>query len=154
LGGQLTVRQALARVREATLDIYAHQDLPFEKLVEGLKAERHPGVTPLFQVMFVLQNTPGAPLDLPGLRLASREVARGAALGEPYLALEDGAGGIRGLLEFDPDLFDDATIGRMLTHFEQALAAMAGDRERQLLALELLGQAERQQLLVEWNDSE
>jgi amino acid adenylation domain-containing protein len=153
LPAELSFRQAIAEAREATLGLHAHQDLPFDKLVAELNPPRHPGVTPLFQVLFVLQNTPPATLSLPGLRWTARDVERGAVPYELLLTLDESAGAIQGQLEFDADLFDAATVARMAVHLVGLLRAMADDPQSRPLEVELLSAAERQQLLHEWNDA-
>jgi amino acid adenylation domain-containing protein len=153
---ELTFRAALERVRETTLEVYAHQDLPFEKLVEELKPERHLGLTPLFQVLLVLQNTPPAALELPGLRLAAREVERGTVNYDLYFTFLEDAGGVGGIavqLDYDTDLFDEPTIRRLLAHLEAMVEAMAGGAERRPREVDLLYAAERQHVLIEWNDA-
>jgi amino acid adenylation domain-containing protein/FkbH-like protein len=148
-----TFRQAAASIREMTLEAYAHQDVPFEKLVEELNPARHLSLPPLFQVMLVLQNTPAATLSLPGLRLALREVERDTVNYDLVFFLEDRGEGLSGVLDYDVDLFDGATIDRLLAHFGSLLQALVEEPDRRLLEAPLLGPAERQQLLREWNDS-
>jgi amino acid adenylation domain-containing protein len=153
LGEGETFAQTIARLREVALDVYAHQEMPFEKLVEELNPERHLSFTPLFQVMVILQNTPPAALELPGLRLAMREVEREAVNYDLVFYLEEGAEGLGGHLDYDADLFDRATARRLVGHFEALLAQVAGDADRPFALAPLLGAAERQHLLVEWNDT-
>ncbi len=146
-------RQLLARLRDVTLDVYSHQDMPFEKLVEELNPERHLSFTPLFQVMLILQNTPSAVLELPGLRLTVREVERDAVNYDLLFYIEDGEEGLTGALDYDADLFDGATARRMLAHFAALLHEMADAPDRRLADAGLLAPAERQHLLCEWNDT-
>ncbi|HYH47339.1 MAG TPA: amino acid adenylation domain-containing protein, partial [Thermoanaerobaculia bacterium] len=146
-------RQVIARLREVTLDVYAHQDMPFEKLVEELNPERHLSFTPLFQVMLILQNTPSAALELPGLRLSVSEVERDAVNYDLLFYIEEGDEGLTGALDYDADLFDGATARRMLAHFAALLREMAGAPDRLLADAGLLSPAERQHLLCEWNDT-
>ncbi len=153
LSGNPTFRELLHRVREVALDAYAHQDLPFEKLVEELAPERDLSRNPLFDVMFALQNVPEQDLELPGLTLSSLEVDSGTAKFNLTLLVEEGAEGLKGTLEYNTDMFDPATIKRMLGHFQTLLESIVASPELRLSDLPLLTEAERRQLLVEWNDT-
>ncbi len=153
LSGDPTFRELLGRVREVTLGAYEHQDVPFEKLVEELQPERSLSHTPLFQVMFALQNTPGQALELQGLRLNPMTSVSKVAKFDLSLFLVERAEGLRGAVEYCTDLFDEATITRMLGHFQTLLEGVIADPDRQLSELPLLTEAERRQLLVEWNDT-
>ncbi|MFL6293189.1 MAG: amino acid adenylation domain-containing protein [Thermoanaerobaculia bacterium] len=149
----MSFRQALARVRDVTLGVYAHQDMPFEKLVEELNPERHLSLTPLFQVMLILQNTPSAALELGDLRIAAREIERDVVNYDLLFYLEERGDGLAGDLDYDVDLFDRTTVGRLLAHFEALLLNLVEDPDRGLLQAPLLAAAERQHLLLEWNDT-
>ena len=151
LGGNPTFRELLHRVREVAMGAYAHQDLPFEKLVEELQPERTLSHAPLFQVMFAFQNMPRQSLELPGLKVSPLEVDSGTAKFDLTLFLWEEAGGLRGTLEYNTDLFDEATISRMRGHFQTLLEGIVADPAQRLSDLPLLTEAERQQLLVEWN---
>jgi non-ribosomal peptide synthetase component F len=153
LSGEPSFRELLARVREVALGAYAHQDLPFERLVEELQVGRDLSRNPLFQVMFVLQNGPGEGLKLPELSLTPVELSGGTAKFDLTLSLTETERGLRGSLEYDTELFDSATIRRMLGHYQRLLEGMVVDADRSISALELLTEAEREQLLVEWNDT-
>ncbi len=147
-------RDLLQRVREASLGAYAHQDVPFERLVQEIEPERDPSRSPLFQVMFTLQNA-AEPLALPGLAVERAAVPNATAKFDLSLAMGESAGapGLAGSLEFSTDLFDGATIERMIEHFTTLLTAVAADPQKRLRELPLLGAAERQTLLVTWNDT-
>jgi amino acid adenylation domain-containing protein len=151
LSGNPTVRALLARVREVCLGAYAHQDLPFEMLVEELQPERDMSRNPLFQVMFVLQNTPPAALELPGLTFSSVKYDSGSAKFDLWLSMSEGAELLGGALEYNTDLFDATTIDRMLGHFERLLCGMVADPAQHLADLPLLTEAEQQQILGDWN---
>lgn len=153
LSGNPTFRELLRRVREVSLGAYDHQDMPFEKLVEVLQPERDLSHTPLFQVMFALQNAPMATLELPGLTWNPVEVESGTAKFDLTLFLTETGQGLTGKLEYNTDLFDAATMIRMAGHFQTLLAGIVADPEQRLLELPLLTEAERRQLLVEWNDT-
>ncbi|HET9362164.1 MAG TPA: amino acid adenylation domain-containing protein [Vicinamibacterales bacterium] len=152
--GALTFRDVLAQVRETALGAYAHQDLPFEKLVDELEVERDLSRTPLFQVMFALQNTPTETLSLPGLSLLPVEIEQATSKFDMTLSLAESPSGIRGTLEYSSDLFDAATIRRMVGHFTQLLEAAVAEPTRPVATLELLSTAERTQLLETWNATE
>jgi natural product biosynthesis luciferase-like monooxygenase protein/amino acid adenylation domain-containing protein len=140
-------------VKEAALGAYAHQDLPFEKLVEELQPVRDLSRQPLFQVEFALQNTPQETLELPGLTpspLASEHVTTRFDLS---LHLFESGAGLRGVIEYATDLFDGSTIERLVGHFERLLEGIVVDPNRRLSELPLLAEAERHRLLVEWNDT-
>jgi amino acid adenylation domain-containing protein len=144
---------ALAAAREVTLGAYAHQELPFEKLVEDLAPERVLGKSPLFQVLLVLQNVPQPPLALPGLELIPVESESGAAKLDLTLTVQPTGRGLSLDAEYDPDLWDAPTMARFLRQLAGLLAAAGADPERRLAALPLLDAAERHQLVGEWNDS-
>ncbi|HWS86509.1 MAG TPA: amino acid adenylation domain-containing protein [Pyrinomonadaceae bacterium] len=147
-------RGLLRQVRERTLGAYAHQDVPFEKLVEELRPERSLSHSPLFQVMMVWQNTPREEPGLGGLRLSPVGGESATAKFDLHLAMSEGAGGeVRGVLEYNTDLFDAETVGRMVSHFERLLAAVAADPEQAVGELPLLSHEERSLLLAEWNDT-
>lgn len=164
LSGDLSFLEVLSRVREVTLGAYAHQDLPFEKLVEELHPERNLSQNPLFQVVFALQNAPMAALKLQGLTLSPWQFVDTAAtrfdlefhLWEKAInpTLEgDKSDGISGFVVYSTDLFEQATIARMLGHFQTLLANIIANPHTKITDLELLTAAERHQLLVEWNNT-
>ncbi|MFB2922991.1 amino acid adenylation domain-containing protein [Aerosakkonema funiforme] len=161
LSGNPTFREVLMRVKEVTLGAYAHQDLPFEKLVEELHPERNLNQNPLFQVVFALQNAPMSPLELPDLMLSSlpfdTETTRFDLefhLWEPSPNNKlwvDSAEGISGFVIYSTDLFDESTINRMWGHFQNLLESIVSNPEQAIAELPLLTESELHQLLVEWN---
>ena len=153
LDGDPTFRDALARVREVMFEAHTHQDLPFEQLVEELQPVRDPSRNPLFQVMFVLQNTPMSAIELPELSVRPIIAHNATAKFDLWLGLTEGAQGVAGGLEYNSDLFDDTTIGRLRSHLLTLLEGIAADPARRLSDLPLLRVAERQQLLIEWADT-
>ncbi|HET9229074.1 MAG TPA: condensation domain-containing protein, partial [Thermoanaerobaculia bacterium] len=156
LSGRPSLRDVLLRTREGALEAYAHQDLPFEHLVEALQPPRSTSHTPLFQVMLVLQNAPQEPLSLPGLETALIEGGNrtGGARFDLTLDLAETPSGLAGSLEYATDLFDPATVSRLAGHFLTLLSEAAAAPSRLASELPLLGAAERQQLMLEWNDTE
>jgi amino acid adenylation domain-containing protein len=152
LSGDPDFPELLRRVREVCLGAYAHQDLPFERLVEELHLERDLSRNPLFQVMFVLQNTRLEKLELQGLTLNPIEVDSGTTHFDLTLHIADTGPELIATVAYNTDLFDFATIARMLRHFEIVLQTVCTSPGGHLSELQLLTDAERH-LLVEWNDS-
>lgn len=153
VAGNPSFRDFLARVRETVLGAFAHQDLPFEKLVEELNPERDVNRSPLFQVMFALQNTPEPDLVVPGLKLTPIKLESATAKFDLALEIEEQADGLSVAFEYSTDLFAPETIERMLAHFQNLLAAVVTDPTQRVAELTLLSQTERDQLLVEWNET-
>ncbi|WP_375443148.1 amino acid adenylation domain-containing protein [uncultured Nostoc sp.] len=163
LSGNPTFRELLSRVKEVALGAYSHQDLPFEKLVEELHPERNLNQNPLFQVVFALQNAPMTALELPSLTLSplpfETETTRFDLefhLWEPNTQnglWADSSEGISGFVIYSTDLFDDATITRMLGHFQILLEGIVANPEDRIAHLPLLSESELHQLLVEWNNT-
>src|ERR1051325_2446491 len=146
---QMTFRELLGQVRETALEAYAHQDLPFEKLVEELQPERTLSHSPLFQVMLDLQNAPMCDLQLQGLRLTEVPFETGMAKFDLTLTVVQTDGRLSGLLEYNTDLFDAATAGRMAGHFARLLEAAASNPDEQVSRLQLLTDRERRQILFD-----
>ncbi|MFC4159173.1 non-ribosomal peptide synthetase [Chitinimonas lacunae] len=142
----------LERVRESVLDADAHQELPFEKLVEELQPERNPGHTPLFQVMLTLNNTAEAPLALGEVKAEPLRVGSHRAKFDLTLGLVEHEGQLIGSLSYSTALFDAATIERMVGHFRTVLAAVVADPTTPLKDLPLLSKTEVEQLAA-WNDT-
>jgi amino acid adenylation domain-containing protein/FkbM family methyltransferase len=153
ISGDPTFRELLGRVRETALGAYAHQDLPFEKLVEELHQGRELSHSPLFQVMFVLHNAPASTLELPGLTVSYLEPEGVTAKFDLTLAMVDTGDDLIGTLEYNTDLFDAATMTRLLLHFHNLLEAIVGQPDRRLSELPLLVEGERTRLLYDWNDA-
>ncbi|HWS53889.1 MAG TPA: condensation domain-containing protein, partial [Pyrinomonadaceae bacterium] len=145
--------ELLGRARETCLGAYAHQDVPFERLVEELQPERSLAHAPLFQVMFGLQNTPQAETRLPGVTLSQFEVERATAKYDLTLMMAEGEGRLSASFEYSTDLFDEPTIRRMSDNFGVLLAGVAADPGRRLSELPLLTDDERRRLLVDYNDT-
>jgi amino acid adenylation domain-containing protein len=154
LGETPSFRELLSRVRKVALEAYARQDLPFEYLVDELQLERDLSHAPLFQVMFVFGNTPMSALELPGLTMSLLETDSGTAKFDLTLSMRETEQGLIGDLEYNTDLFDKSTITRMLTHFQTLLEGVVANPDQHLAKLPLLTEAERQQLLVEWNKTQ
>jgi amino acid adenylation domain-containing protein/non-ribosomal peptide synthase protein (TIGR01720 family) len=151
LSGDPTFRELLGRVRESTLAAYAHQDVPFERLVEELSPERSLGHTPLFQVMFSLQNNAGEERTLDGVAVRPLTALAPAAKFDMTLTLAEREDGVRGVLEYALDLFDEAAAARLAAHFTLLLQAAAADPALPVSRLPLLTPDERRRAVVEWN---
>jgi hypothetical protein len=150
LSGNPSFRDVLKRVREVTLGAYAHQDLPFEKLVAQLQPERHLGQTPLYQVWFVLQNAPMPVVELPSLTLSLLEVETGAVRHDLKLDLTETPEGIQGFFEYKTDLFEASAIARMTQLYETLLETAIEQPDIQLNELiEVLENIEKQQQLAQ-----
>src|ERR1700741_220033 len=142
-------RSLVRQAREVCLGGYAHQDVPFEKLVDELQPERSLSHTPLFQVVLVMQNLPQGPLSLEGLQLEGLAADAGAAKFDLTLVITEYQHGLGCTLEYNTDLFEADTIARLLGKFQTLLEAAALNSDMPLAALPLLNAAERQELLAE-----
>src|SRR6185437_15194704 len=155
LAGEPTFLGLLGRMREVTLQAYAHQDVPFEQLVEELNRERSLSHTPLFQVMFVLQNVPMEAVQLEGVQIAPLRYElrdeEGVARFDLTLSLSESPSGLVGGLEYNTDLFDRTTVRRLLGHYERLLSGIVAEPQRRVTSYELLSEEERREQLVEWN---
>jgi len=152
--GDPTFREFLARVRNTTLEAYTYQDLPFDCLVEELAPRRESGRSPLVRALFVLQNAPMQPVDLPGLELQPAEVPTGTAKFDLTFQLFDTDDGLRGTLEYSTDLFGARTVRRLLEHYRILLEEVVADPGRPLSRFTLTTGEERRRVLVEWNATE
>ncbi|HEY7767045.1 amino acid adenylation domain-containing protein, partial [Longimicrobium sp.] len=154
LAGNPSFREVLGRVREATLGAYEHQEVPFEKLVAELQPERSLSHSPLFQVLFVLQDAEGQGSALPGLKVSGAGAELASANFDLSLTLGATPQGLRGALNYSTDLFERGTIIRMIGHLERVLEQVAADADVRLSRLDLLGEAERARVVEEWNRTE
>ncbi|HEV2147847.1 MAG TPA: amino acid adenylation domain-containing protein [Longimicrobiaceae bacterium] len=152
LSGNPTFRELLGRVRETCLDAYAHQDLSFDRLVEELQPRRIRGVNPLFQAMFVLQNTPMPELELPGLRLSPMQAHPGTATFDLLLNVSETREGMVGKLEHDLGLLDESTAAQMLADFTAFLDEVAENPDQPVGSLAGAGAGESQSLVQAFND--
>jgi len=154
LSGGPGFREVLSRVRKVTLDAYSNQDIPVEMLLEVLQPERQLDRNPLFQVMFILQNTPVPKLEFAGLKLRPLEFHSDTAKFDLSLDLTEGPEGLKGWLEYSTDLFEAATIERMAAHFEALLEAIVAQPDVPISKLPLLNTQEKTRLLIEWNQTQ
>jgi amino acid adenylation domain-containing protein len=151
LTGNPTVRELMTRVREMALKSYAHQEMPFDMLVDVIGARRELDHTPLFQVMFVLQNLSLTGLDLPNVECGVMELPLTTARFDIAVDVFDLASGLRIYFEYNTDLFDDSTIERMQGHYERLLEGFIANPGARIIDLPLLSPHEQQQLLLDWN---
>jgi amino acid adenylation domain-containing protein len=151
--GEPSFVELLARVKAVALGAYAHQDLPFERLVQSLEVDRDLSRQSIFQTMFVLQNTPMPELKAAGLTISAHRLESATSKFDLTLFVTDGAGGLECELEYSTDLFEVATIERMAGHFRNLAAAVVTDPGRSVGELEWLGADERRALVVRCNDS-
>jgi amino acid adenylation domain-containing protein len=163
--GDPTFQQLLQRVRDLTLDAFANQDIPFDKVVEVLRPKRDPSYNPLFQVMLSFHDATAPEMTLPGLDVNLKvAISNGSSKFDmnltvvPHLKKLRGSSlmgdpGVTVIWEYNTDLFDEATIQRMAGHYQALLESIAADPEQRVSQLPLLSEAERRQLLVQFNDT-
>lgn len=153
LGGNPRFGALLARVRQSVLSDQAHQELPFEKLVEELKPARQAGRNPLFQVMLVLQNAFSGSLELGGLEVEARELRLPVAKFDLVLSIAEREGDLGCVFEYSTELFEEPTIARMAGHWQELLNAIVSNPDARLSELPMLTEAERRQL-ARWNGAD
>lgn len=146
LDPDVTFEELLERVREVMLGAYAHQDLPLEKLVEALRPERNPAYSPLFQVVFVLQNAPAPPLNLPDLEITPLHKQGEAVRFDLSLLMWETEGGLRGVWTYRTDLFDASTVSRLMSRFANLLRAVAAEPGARVGSLDMRSEGERREL--------
>jgi len=153
LADELTIAEVLARVKALTLQGYAHQDVPFEKLVEDLQPERSLSHTPLFQVMFQLQSGAVQAWELAGLTQSPVRIAVETTKFDLEFHLRERGDSVGGVIAYNVELFDGDTIRGLARHFERLLESIVANPEERVSELPLLSEEEREQLLHEWNDT-
>ncbi|HEX2187560.1 MAG TPA: amino acid adenylation domain-containing protein [Longimicrobiaceae bacterium] len=151
--GDPTFRELLSRVRDSVFEDYAHQDLPFERLVEELRIERSLSYNPVYQVMLVLQNTPRSEKPLTGLAMRSLETTHDTSKLDLSAWMMEGPHGIFGVWEYSTELFERETIARLTGHFATLLRGVVDAPDRRLSALPLIAPEERTRVLYTWNES-
>jgi amino acid adenylation domain-containing protein len=153
LSGDPTFVELLQQVKRVALEAYSNQDLPFEKLVAHLHPERNTSQSPLFQVMFILHNLPSADLELPGLTVKEVAIDNGMALFDLTLEIKDRESGLEVCCEYNCDRFGVEQINKMLLHYQTLLENAVVNPDLHLSQINLLTEAEKQQLLFEFNDN-
>ncbi|MEM7129202.1 MAG: amino acid adenylation domain-containing protein [Chloroflexota bacterium] len=156
LSGNPTFYELLSRVQQVSLEAYSHQDVPFEQVVDALQPERTLSHPPLFQVMFDLQNTPTETTEETELTPIplGMELKEVKAQFELTLSMNESAQGMKGILEYNTDLFDKSTIQRMVKHFQALLTAIATHPDQSVWTLPLITEGEQQKILVKWNETQ
>jgi amino acid adenylation domain-containing protein len=161
LAGNPTFRELLGRVREVALGAYMHQELPFERLVEAMVPQRHPSYAPLVQVMFVLQNAPMPTFEVAGLRLCQWRIEDGtnqfdltnSMVEDLLLSMVEVEGELTAVLKYKRELFDEATISRMMGHLKTLLESVIAHPGQSISTLPFLTEVEHRRMLIEWNDT-
>jgi aspartate racemase len=153
VSGEPTFRQVLKRVREAALEADAHQELPFEKLVERLQPQRNLSHHPLFQVMFVLQNAPAKSPDFAGLKAKFLRQQERTAKIDLMFTLREVQPQIEATVQYSTDLFDAPTVERMFGHYRTILENIVAQPDRRISELAMITSDQQQQLLTEWNNT-
>ncbi len=153
LAGDITFRDLLARVKQISLDAFAHQEIPFERLVEELRPERSLSYNPLFQVMFSLQKSSNLTFELSDLAIERTTVHQATSVFDLSWFTFETDNGLLVRAEYDIDLFDAATITRSFSHFENLLEAVTAHPEKPLSEFSPLGKQELHQVLVEFNNT-
>ncbi|HEX8273273.1 MAG TPA: amino acid adenylation domain-containing protein, partial [Longimicrobiaceae bacterium] len=146
-------RELLGRVRETTLGAYEHQEVPFERLVAELSPERSLSHSPLFQVAFMLDNAQDTEHGLAGLSVQGVGTEVEVAKVDLSLGLAVGSDGLRGGLTYSTDLWEAATMQRLLSHFTRLVGQAAADPDVRISRVTLLDETERREVLDEWNDT-
>ncbi|MGN7824087.1 amino acid adenylation domain-containing protein [Chitinophaga sp. 22536] len=144
----------LQQVKQTTLAAYDHQDIPFEKVVEAVNTDRDLSRTPLFQVLFELQNTPAVEqVQLGDMSVAREDLKYNTAQFDLVVSMEDGADGLTGYVEYCTDVFRESTVSQLMTHFMQLLEAVITSPDTRINTLPLLTEEEQRQQLVTFNNT-
>jgi amino acid adenylation domain-containing protein len=151
LSGNPSFRELLRRTRDVSLRAFAHQEMPFEQLLAKLECERTRSHTPLFQIMFILQNAPKQVLNLPGLLIEEIELDSGLAKFDLTLEIVEQDRGLYCQLEYSSDLFERSTIQRMVHHFQNLILSAIEDPASPISKLNMLSASERKQIIFDWN---
>ena len=154
LKGNPSVRQLLQRVKRIAIEAYDHSGLPFDYLVEALQPERSASYSPLFQVVFNLQNTPKQMVELPQLTLNTIELGSVTAKFDLTLSMEETSEGLQGYWQYNTDLFDTSTIKRMNDHLQVLMTEMVANPDKPIMTLPILTAKERKQIMVDWNQTD
>lgn len=151
--GEPRFREVTGRVRETALGAYTHQDVPFERVVEELQPERSLSYSPIFQVMFAYQNTPEGEARLEGIELMQVVGESKTTKFDLTMSLEEKGGKVAGSIGYSTDMFEEQTVHRMIMRFEALAKALVEDPDQRVSEVELLSEQERQQIVVEWNET-
>jgi non-ribosomal peptide synthetase component F len=152
LSGSPTFRELLGGVREVTLGAYAHQDIPFETLIEALQPERNASRPPLFQVVLVYQNLPAQTLAVPGLEISAMPSPNPVSKFDLTLIIEERGEQYFGVWEYNTDLFDAATVARFCEQYQTLLGRLLSDPEEEVSRAELGAGEESRQLIYAFGE--
>src|SRR5262249_55708982 len=151
---ECSFRELLGRVREVVLEAQGHQELPFERLVQELAPERSLSHAPLFQVMLVLNNTPGRRrLEMPQLELEAVGSHGATTKFDLTIALGNGEFGLGGTIEYNRDLFGPNRMARLAGHFERILKSICTNPDQKLWQVKMLSESELYRIMVTWNET-
>lgn len=151
MAGEPSFRELLGRVREMALEAYAHQDLPFEKLVEELQPDRSPSYPPIFQVLFALQNATKEKVEIPSLKVSRIPLESGTVQFDLILTVMETSEGLKGSFEYNSDLFESETIHQMASSFQNLLKAIIANPDQSIAKMQILSESEEQRLLEQSN---
>lgn len=152
--GDPTFTEVLRRVKQMTLDAYTYQEMPFDKLIEELKPERDTSMTPLFQVMFILQSASNIELELPGLKAQLLDIESSMAPFDLRLQLTETENGLRGGFDYSSALFKPSTLKRISEHLLNILECVANEPDKKVADIPFLTDGEKNQILNDFNDTE
>jgi amino acid adenylation domain-containing protein len=153
LAGDPTFRELLARAREIIAGAAAHQDVPFERIVEELKPARGASQNPFFQIMIGYLLAPDTALAFPGVTVTPVDAPHGDSMFDLLVQLEDARDGLVGYFTYSSDLYDGATIARFIANFQHVIGAAVAQPDAKISSLGVVTDAERRRLLTEWNDT-
>ncbi len=153
LSGDPTFRELLLQIKNSTLEAFSNQDLPFEKVVAAVRPERSLSYNPIFQTAFALQPDSASSLEISGLEIEPLKLGSVTAKFDLFLSAKETADGLSVTIEYNTDLFDSTTIRRLLSHYRNLLEALVVNPDRRASEFQLMSEAERHQLLIDWNNT-
>lgn len=153
LSGDPSFREILGRVRTTVLDAFSHQELPFEKLVAAVRPDRSLSYNPIYQVVFALQETAASKISLPSASVESVKLRLSTSKFDLFLSARQASDGLEVSVEYNRDLFDQPTIQRFISHYKNLLEAAIANPSARLSELSIMDEAERRQILIDWNDT-
>jgi amino acid adenylation domain-containing protein len=153
LSGDPTFREILGRIKNTTLDAFSHQELPFEKIVAAVCPQRSLSYNPIFQVAFALQENSESLLKIPGLEICPVKLGSITSKFDLFLSAKESAGGLAVTVEYSTDLFEAATIQRLMRHYQNLLETLVANPNQRISEMSFLSDSELHQLLVEWNET-
>ena len=149
-----TFLSLLEQVKQLAFEAYAHQDIPFDQVIDELQPERDMSYSPIFQVAFDMQNMPLPAFEIPGLKITPKDLSRPIAKYDLYLSMEDNIAGLKGIIEYNNDLFLPSTVEQIAGHFIGILERVAENPRQSLKALPLLSETEYKKIVYNWNNTD